>query len=1213
MSKNQNKAKKSFEKFLANSEEYIKNFEVKEYVLPKISLEVDINRYLIRSNPILEGQIAAKYTYGKGADGIVKINFRNNSFISSKEAVAERIFSFKMVDGKLNFSEKLVLSETRGYYDALVTFIDQYSGENVTQTVLFYIIETEYYISSDLYEFELNKNNTLNVKATWASNGKPYSIKAFESTLRQKINYSAKPDSEQKIFFKTDLNGSAKIEFQILDERITFIEILISPVDAEKQVTRIYLYKKRNHIETERPFTIDKSFLPSIEPLNINWLNQDQSVTTQSLLKFRLSRLQSDQECYIARYLVLSKLSIIEYEIFEMCDESDIQIQLDERFGPFSSLVVYFLDEHKNVTTATHQFELSQPTENYLNLSFGSEVVRPGDLVNLTMNTKDYSYISLCVIDKSLELIQETNEFTANQFGQQINQLKLNPYYQSNYFPMDDAFFPRRFPGFWQRPKAMLDLNNEGLVVLTNLESLNSTLADIYPVYQNVPMENAVFKEDMNYDVSTDKNDQIRKDFREIWIWDTYKNGDKKNFSISSVIPDTITSWVVSGFSLNQQHGLAIANKTQITTFKPFFVSMILPTSLTRGEILLLKVVVFNYFDFDLKNVSIEFLKTDDFDTVNGKPIDKNMVHLIDSIPAGQAQTVQFVISPKKIGLLKLSSRAKCDFAGDTEQKFIKVKAEGLEQSEASSTLINLNNTNHTINQKIVLPKNVVNQSESCYVQFIGDFLGTAFNNLNRLINRPYGCGEQNMLDLTPNIYALNYLYSLGSSKIANMERLIREAKENIVYGYQNELKYARKDGSFSAFGESDPSGSSWLTAFVLKSFCQANQFVNIDQNVISKAAEWIIAQQRTDGSFNEPGRVIHKEMQGGVDSNQTISAYITISLLESNLESKPILKSIKKSVKYLEKSINLVKKNSYSMSLISYALNLAKSKRASRSAKLVGKKLNKRQNGNIFIDEENESSDIEAASYWLLTNLLRNNVDESVRIARALVAKSNSLGSYSSTQNTVLALQALSQFALKYKFSEKNSVKISVSLDTEHLQDITINEANILILQQIKLPTCAGSVQIEASGYGSVLIQVVKNYNLVKVPKTRNRIFGLKQNFIDKNDRVLHVETCARSFNETGMVVIESGLFAGFEVQKKDLDGISAQSSLIKLAEQSADRTKVAFYLDQLDFDWICINWKMYRTHSVENLQPVIVKVYDYYNIDSEIDYFIAFFIEYY
>lgn len=42
----------------------------------------------------------------------------------------------------------------------------------------------------------------------------------------------------------------------------------------------------------------------------------------------------------------------------------------------------------------------------------------------------------------------------------------------------------------------------------------------------------------------------------------------------------------------------------------------------------------------------------------------------------------------------------------------------------------------------------------------VGDILGRALKNLDGLLQMPYGCGEQNMALLAPNIYILQYLKS---------------------------------------------------------------------------------------------------------------------------------------------------------------------------------------------------------------------------------------------------------------------------------------------------------------------------------------------------------------------------------------------------------------------------------------------------------------------
>ncbi|XP_014679882.1 PREDICTED: C3 and PZP-like alpha-2-macroglobulin domain-containing protein 8, partial [Priapulus caudatus] len=100
--------------------------------------------------------------------------------------------------------------------------------------------------------------------------------------------------------------------------------------------------------------------------------------------------------------------------------------------------------------------------------------------------------------------------------------------------------------------------------------------------------------------------------------------------------------------------------------------------------------------------------------------------------------------------------------------------------------------------------------------------------------------------------------------------------------GYQRELTYQRDDGSFSAFGKNDDSGSMWLTAFVAKSFHQARDHIYVDQATIKKALRWILLQQGEDGSFPEPGRVIHTDMQGGAAGGIPLTAYTLVSLLEN-------------------------------------------------------------------------------------------------------------------------------------------------------------------------------------------------------------------------------------------------------------------------------------------------------------------------------------------
>lgn len=72
------------------------------------------------------------------------------------------------------------------------------------------------------------------------------------------------------------------------------------------------------------------------------------------------------------------------------------------------------------------------------------------------------------------------------------------------------------------------------------------------------------------------------------------------------------------------------------------------------------------------------------------------------------------------------------------------------------------------------------------------------------------------------------------------------------------------------------------LTAFVLRCFLQAQRYMKIDQNVLDRAVSWLLKRQGPQGEFSEVGRLIHTEMQGGLDKGPVaLTAYVLIALLQ--------------------------------------------------------------------------------------------------------------------------------------------------------------------------------------------------------------------------------------------------------------------------------------------------------------------------------------------
>jgi hypothetical protein len=127
-----------------------------------------------------------------------------------------------------------------------------------------------------------------------------------------------------------------------------------------------------------------------------------------------------------------------------------------------------------------------------------------------------------------------------------------------------------------------------------------------------------------------------------------------------------------------------------------------------------------------------------------------------------------------------------------------------------------------------------------------GDVMGPSLSGLDHLLTMPTGCGEQNMITFTPNIYVMQYLQAT-SQATGDIET---KALEFMRTGYQRELNYKHIDHSYSAFGNSDPSGSTWLTAFVVKSFAQAKPFIYIDDAELTHSINWFRSKQMENGCF---------------------------------------------------------------------------------------------------------------------------------------------------------------------------------------------------------------------------------------------------------------------------------------------------------------------------------------------------------------------------
>ncbi|CAG5136700.1 unnamed protein product, partial [Candidula unifasciata] len=302
-----------------------------------------------------------------------------------------------------------------------------------------------------------------------------------------------------------------------------------------------------------------------------------------------------------------------------------------------------------------------------------------------------------------------------------------------------------------------------------------------------------------------------------------------------------------------------------LKVFQSFFVSFSLPPVIVRGEQLVLGAVVSNYLDIDLEEVVVTLKGNIGFKSVKPSSSGLEVLESGDQVKRIKVKSqelgvVYFAILVTGLGNIPIEIAAQSPGAADAIRRILVVKPEGALVSFNNPFFISLSGQNR-FNESIEfpLPPSVVNGSDRASIKTTGDLIGSSSSSVTELIGLPTGCGEQSLGRTAPNVYIAFYLLAIGQFFGRQKAELI----EFLEAGYQRQLIYQRFDGSFSAFGNSDESGSTWLTANVITVFVQASEIIFVDPFVLIRATDWLVERQNKDGSFNEFGKLLDSSIQG--------------------------------------------------------------------------------------------------------------------------------------------------------------------------------------------------------------------------------------------------------------------------------------------------------------------------------------------------------------
>uniref|UniRef100_A0A673Y0U7 Alpha-2-macroglobulin-like n=1 Tax=Salmo trutta TaxID=8032 RepID=A0A673Y0U7_SALTR len=650
----------------------------------------------------------------------------------------------------------------------------------------------------------------------------------------------------------------------------------------------------------------------------------------------------------------------------------------------------------------------------------------------------------------------------------------------------------------------------------------------------------------------------VRTFFPETWIWDLVEVGESGTLDIPLTVPDTITTWETEAFCL-APGGFGLAPPVEITVFQPFFLELTLPYSIIRGEHFELKATVFNYLSKCIM-VSVTPFPSLDYTLT---PL--NDVQYSSCLCANGRKTFSWTMAPSVLGDLNVSvsaeavqSHAACDNEIvnvpergriDTVTKSLLVKAEGTEKTDTYNWLLCPTGEALTEEVELQLPKNVVDGSDRISLSVLGDVLGRALKNLDGLLQMPYGCGEQNMALLAPNIYILEYLRNTDQLTPA----IRNKANKFLTSGYQRQLNYKHFDGAYSTFGQG--SGNTWLTAFVLRSFGKAQSFIYIDPAKMKESTTWLESQQDKHGCFVRLGKLFNNRMKGGVTDEVTLTAYITASMLELNISvSDPVVNG---SLSCLKNSTSDLS-NTYTTALLAYTFTLA-GDMETRAQLLQHLDTVALQEGALLhwtqtSSETSASLAVEISSYVLLASLSASplsatDLGYASRIVRWLVRQQNAYGGFSSTQDTVVALQALALYSTRV-FSREGTSTVTVQSPSGGQHLFEVNKNNKLLYQESALQDTEGKYTVEVKGSACASVQVSED---------------TPPNPMLYNGKEL----------TTNMIIVDLKMLSGFA---PDPESLGRLPSLLP-------------FNHTLD---------IIQELPVQNLKPAVVKIYDYYQPNS-------------
>ncbi|XP_019117290.2 complement C3-like isoform X2 [Larimichthys crocea] len=690
-----------------------------------------------------------------------------------------------------------------------------------------------------------------------------------------------------------------------------------------------------------------------------------------------------------------------------------------------------------------------------------------------------------------------------------------------------------------------------------------------------------------------------RTKFPESWLWSEIRlpacpqhtpNCDPTSVLKNIPLQDSITTWQFTGISLSRTHGICVAKPLEVIVKKDFFIELRLPYAAVRGEQLEVKAILYNYSP-DPATVLVDLIEEIHVCSAASK---HGKYQQQVKVGAKTTQSVPFVIIPTREGQYRIEVKAAIkgdSLATDGVMKMLRVVPQGVLVKSPQIVILDPEKKGvdsqqvEIINSGIPTTNFAPNTPTSTQISVTGRQQENMLRNdidgksVYILIQKPSGCGEENMIHMTRTVVATMYLDKTNQWEPVNTDRR-NEALQHITTGYLNELNYRKSDGSFAVYP--DQQSSTWLTAYVAKVFAMANNLVAVATNVICDAVRFLILNaQEPAGTFREVGKVYHEDMIGdvlGTDSDASMTAFCLIAMQESRplcaATVSSLSSSINKAVAYLEKRLPSLT-NPYAVAVTSYAL----------------------ANENKLNREILYRFASPALSYWQVPKGRVYTLEATAYALLALVK----------AEATLMVYQAVADYWSSDKGPEYD-LNVDILLPGRSKPDkFNFNNENQHATRTSKVKDINKDVKVIATGKGKATLTMVSLYYALPIEKESDcQKFNLSVQLIpekmeEENTYKLRINILFMDKDrDAAMSILDIGLLTGFTPNTNDLSllakGRARTISKYNMNTADSERGSLIIYLDKVSHTRPEeITFRVHQKLKVGVLQPAPVSVYEH------------------